>query len=107
MARIIPERSTASAEFEAGNVDILNVPEQETGTWEQNTEKKGLLASAPALRLWYVGINATRGPLKDVRVRQALNHAVDVNVMLQQVIGGRGRVAAGTRAGRGRRAPRW
>ena len=95
MARIIPERSTASAEFEAGNVDILNVPEQETGTWEQNPEKKGLLSSAPALRLWYVGINATRGPLKDVRVRQALNHAVNVNVMLQQVIGGRGRVAAG------------
>ena len=95
LARIIPERSTATAEFEAGNVDVLNVNEQETRTWEQDAGKKEMLQSAAALRFWYVAINATRGPLKDVRVRQALNHAVDVPTMLQQVLGGRGRVAAG------------
>lgn len=95
LARIIPERSTATAEFEAGNVDVLNVPEQETKSWEENPDKKGMLSSAPALRFWYVGINTTRGPLKDVRVRQALNHAVDVNTMLQHVMGGRGSAAAG------------
>ncbi len=95
IARIIPERSTATAEFESGNVDVLNVNEQETRNWEQDPEKKKLLQSAAALRYWYVAINTTRGPLKDARVRQALNHAVDVPTMLQQVLGGRGRVAAG------------
>ncbi|MEX2111086.1 MAG: ABC transporter substrate-binding protein [Gemmatimonadaceae bacterium] len=95
MARIIPERSTATAEFEAGNVDVLNVNEQETRSWEQDPEKQKLLQSAAALRFWYVAINVTRGPLKDLRVRQALNHAVNVPTMLQQVLGGRGRVAAG------------
>jgi peptide/nickel transport system substrate-binding protein/oligopeptide transport system substrate-binding protein len=95
MARIIPERSTATAEFESGNVDVLNVNEQETRTWETDPDKKSLLQSAAALRFWYVAINTTRGPLRDVRVRQALNHAVDVPTMLQQVMAGRGRVAAG------------
>ena len=95
MARIIPERSTATAEFEAGNVDVLNVVESESKTWEADASKSKLLSSAPALRFWYVAINTTRGPLKDPRVRQALNYAVDVSTMLNQVMGGRGVVASG------------
>jgi peptide/nickel transport system substrate-binding protein/oligopeptide transport system substrate-binding protein len=95
MARIIPEMSTATAEFEAGNVDVLNVPDQTSKSWEADSEKKKLLTSTPALRFWYVAINTTRGPLKDPRVRQALNYAVDVNTMLAQVMAGRGAVANG------------
>ena len=95
MARIIPEMSTATAEFAAGNVDVLSVPDQASKSWDADPEKKKLLTSAPALRFWYVAINTTRGPLTDVRVRQALNYAVDVNTMLSQVMAGRGAVAAG------------
>ncbi|MDQ6769666.1 MAG: ABC transporter substrate-binding protein [Gemmatimonadota bacterium] len=95
MARIIPEMSTATAEFEAGNVDVLNVPDQTSKSWDADPEKKKLLTSAPALRFWYVAINTTRGPLTDVRVRQALNYAVDVSTMLAQVMAGRGTVANG------------
>jgi ABC-type dipeptide transport system, periplasmic component len=39
MARIIPEPSTATAEFEAGNVDVLTVPEQETRSWEDDPRR--------------------------------------------------------------------
>jgi oligopeptide transport system substrate-binding protein len=95
MARIVPEASTATAEFEAGNVDVLNVPDEAGKSWLADPEKKKLLSSAPALRFWYVAINNTRGPLSDVRVRQALNYAVDVNTMLSQVMAGRGSVANG------------
>jgi len=95
IARIIPEPSTAVAEFEAGNIDILYVPEAETRAWEQTEEKKALLQSAPVLRLWYVAINTTRGPLADVRVRRAINHAIDTKTILAQLLGGRGRRAAG------------
>jgi len=95
IARIIPEPSTAVAEFEAGNVDILLIPQGETAAWEQTDEKKAMLQSAPALILYYVAINATRGPLKDVRVRQAINHAVDTRTILQQLMGGRGFLAPG------------
>jgi ABC-type transport system substrate-binding protein len=95
MARIIPEASTATAEFEAGNVDVLTVPDEAGKSWQADPEKSKLLASAPALRFWYVAINVTRGPLADVRVRQALNYAVDVNTILSSVMAGRGSVANG------------
>lgn len=96
VARVIPEPSTKVAEFENGTVDVLAVPEGETRNWEQTDERQARLVSAPALRLYYVAINTTRGPLADVRVRQALNHAVDTKTILDRLIAGRGRVAAGT-----------
>jgi peptide/nickel transport system substrate-binding protein/oligopeptide transport system substrate-binding protein len=89
VARIIPEPSTAVAEFESGNVDLLVIPQGETAGWEQTDEKKAMLQSAPALILYYVAINATRGPLKDARVRQAINHAVDTKTVLDQLMGRR------------------
>ena len=89
-ARIIPEPSTAVAEFESGSVDILVIPQGETAAWEQTDEKQAMLQSAPALILYYVAINTTRGPLTDVRVRQAINHAVDTRTILKQLMSGRG-----------------
>src|SRR5687768_15146174 len=89
-ARIIPEPSTAVAEFESGNVDVLYVPEGETRNWEETDDKKAMLESAPALRMLYVAINTTRGPLRDPRVRQALNYATNVETMRTTIMGGRG-----------------
>ncbi|MDQ6737290.1 MAG: ABC transporter substrate-binding protein [Gemmatimonadota bacterium] len=94
-ARIIPELSTAEAEFEAGNVDVFQVPAQESPSWESNDETRGLLQSAPSLRLIYGAINMTRGPLRDARVRQAINLAVDRRMILRRLMGGRGTLAAG------------
>jgi ABC-type transport system substrate-binding protein len=95
IARIVPEPSTAVAEFESGNVDVLYVPEGETRNWEQTDEKKAMLESAPALRVFYIAINTTRGPLADVRVRQALNYATDSKAILEGIVSGRGNLAAG------------
>jgi len=95
VARIIPEPSTAVAEFESGTVDILYVPEDQTKAWEDTDTRSARLTSAPALRLWYIGINTTRGPLKDVRVRRAIASALDIPTLLSQLLAGRGRAAAG------------
>src|SRR4051812_8259105 len=73
-ARVIAEPSTAVAEFESGNVDILQIPATEANDWVEDESKKPLLKSTPALELVYVGINTTRGPLVDARVRQAINY---------------------------------
>jgi peptide/nickel transport system substrate-binding protein/oligopeptide transport system substrate-binding protein len=94
-ARIIPEPSTAVAEFESGNIDIVSVPAQETRDWELNDETRPLLQSAPSLRLIYVALNTTHGPLRDARVRQAINYAVDTHMLLTRLMGGRGTLAAG------------
>jgi ABC-type transport system substrate-binding protein len=94
-ARIISEPSTAVAEFESGNVDVLQVPQGEIREWQEDSERKLLLHPTPALELVYVAINTTRGPLKDVRVRQALNYAVDKRVIVRNLIAGAGDLAAG------------
>lgn len=94
-ARIISEPSTAVAEFESGTVDILLVPAGETQYWEDDESRRDMLMSVPALQLVYVGINTTRGPLRDVRVRQAINLAIDRRLLLQRLISGRGRLASG------------
>ena len=94
-ARIIAEPSTAVAEFESGNVDVLQIPQGDIRAWEEDTQRRKLLASTPSLELVYVAINTTRGPLKDVRVRQAINHAIDRHVLVRNLIAGRGELASG------------
>jgi peptide/nickel transport system substrate-binding protein/oligopeptide transport system substrate-binding protein len=94
-ARIISEPSTAVAEFQSGNVDVLQVPQGEIRDWQEDAERRKLLAPTPSLELVYVAINTTRGPLKDVRVRQALNYAVDRRIILRNLIAGSGDLAAG------------
>ena len=94
-ARIISEPSTAVAEFESGSVDVLRVPEGETQQWEEDESKRDILKSASALQLVYVGINVNRGPLRDRRVRQAINLALDRALILKRLVAGRGRLAAG------------
>ncbi len=94
-ARIIAEPSTAVAEFESGNVDVLQIPQGDIQSWQEDTERRKLLHSTPSLELVYVAINTTRGPLRDVRVRQALNMAIDRRVLVRNLIAGRGDLAAG------------
>src|SRR5689334_15588130 len=94
-ARIIAEPSTAVAEYESGNVDVLQIPAAEASDWMEDESRKPMLMSTPALELVYIGINTTRGPLVDPRVRQAINYAIDINRIVERLIGGRGTRAAG------------
>lgn len=91
--RIIPEPLTQAAEYEAGGLSVVEVPFGETRRWE--TTHAAELQRRTALRVLYVAINTRRGPLTDVRVRQALNHAVNMPVILETVAAGRGVLSAG------------
>ena len=94
-ARIIAEPSTSVAEFESGTVDVLQIPAGQTREWQDDESRRPLLSSTPALQLVYVGINTTRGPLADVRVRQAINYAIDIKTIIERLVSGRGSRAAG------------
>ncbi|MFZ5624906.1 MAG: ABC transporter substrate-binding protein [Gemmatimonadota bacterium] len=91
--RIIPEPLTQAAEYEAGHLSVVEIPFGETLRWQQTHEPE--LQRRPSLRAMYVALNTTRGPLRDVRVRQAINHAVNVPVILRTMMGDRGVPAAG------------
>src|SRR6267154_2615281 len=92
--RIIPEALTRAAEFQAGRISVVEVPFGETKKWEQ--EHPDWLKRKAALRPIYVPLNNRRGPLRDPRVRQAINHAVNVPEILRTVWNGRGALAAGS-----------
>jgi ABC-type transport system substrate-binding protein len=92
--RIIPEPLTQAAEYESGQLSVVEVPVGETRRWEQGRASE--LQRRPGLKDLYVAINTTRGPLRDVRVRRALNHAIDVPTLLTTVMADRGVRAAGS-----------
>lgn len=91
--RIIPEPLTQLAEYESEKLSAAEIPMGETRHWEETRADE--LERRPAIRDLYIAINTTRGPLKDVRVRRALNHAVDVPTLLATLMAGRGIRAAG------------
>ena len=91
--RIIPEALTEAAEYETGNLDVVEIPFSETRRWEMAHPDE--LQRRPTIRDFYIAINTTRGPLKDVRVRRALNLATDVGTLLRTVMADRGVRAAG------------
>lgn len=83
--RIIPESMTRIAEFEVGNLDILEIPRSELELWRSAGPP---LQSTEELRVVYIGLNNTRPPFDDRRVRQALNMAVDVEAIIVHVLFG-------------------
>src|SRR6266498_1343050 len=66
-----------------------------TGPWRFMAWHPDWLQRKAALRAVYVPLNNGRGPLRDPRVRQAINHAVNVPEILRTVWNGRGVRAAG------------
>jgi ABC-type transport system substrate-binding protein len=83
--RIIPETMTRIAEFEVGNLDLLEVPRAELDLWRSAGPP---LLETEELRIVYIGLNNARVPFDDVRVRRAFNMAVDIETIIAHVLFG-------------------
>lgn len=94
--RIIPEDFTALVAFEKGGVDILpEVIFSEYRRYVDDPRWKNLIVRSPGLNTYYLGLNCEKEPFDDVRVRRALNYAVDRKKMLEKMMEGRGILAEG------------
>jgi len=82
-----PEPSARVIMLETGQADVANgiVPD-EMKRLERN--KDITIQKVPVLRGWFIGLNMLEKPFDDVRVRKALNYAVDVNVITDQILRG-------------------
>lgn len=90
--RPVPEASTRTAELQTGGADIIkNAP---VGQIAELEASDGVHVDALAgRRIAYIGMNLLPGgnaALQDKRVRQALNYAVDVQLILDTVMEGYG-----------------
>jgi peptide/nickel transport system substrate-binding protein len=74
--RIIPEDNTRLAEFQAGNVHLVqDVPQ---GDVERLGNTPGVsIVKYDQLQTTYLGFNTTKAPVDDPRVRQAINLAIN------------------------------
>jgi len=94
--RIIPEDFTAMVAFEKGSLDVLpDIMSSEYARYTGDPAWRGCVQQAPGLNTYYLGLNCSRAPFSDERVRQALNFAVDRQAMLEAILDGRGEPAAG------------
>ncbi len=83
--RFLPVAMTRIAEFEVGNLDILDIPEAELNRWRSGA---AVLKETEELRAVYIGLNVERKPFDDPLVRRALNLAVDVEAIIARVLFG-------------------
>jgi peptide/nickel transport system substrate-binding protein len=87
--RNIPEGAARLAALEAGDVDfIIDVPLDSVDRVEGNPELQ--LFMRPSSRFFYmVPSTLSDTPLKDAKVRQALQYAVDVDALIKGLFNGR------------------
>lgn len=86
--QVIPEASTRVAALLAGEVHIIQaVPPDLIPSLEANPNVQ--VKTAPGTQPKWLELNVTQPPFNDVRVRQALNYAVDKDLLIQAIYGGR------------------
>ena len=89
--RAVPEASTRILELLAGSVQIAQAIPIESLPSIQADSKLDLVSLQGSSALSYViNVFKTSPPLRDRRVRQAMNYAVDRDAIVKAVLGGRG-----------------
>jgi peptide/nickel transport system substrate-binding protein len=86
--KVIPEASTRVAALLAGEVDIIQaVPAELVDTLSQTPgiQVKGAAGTQPK----WMEMNVNAPPFDDVQVRQAMNYAVDKDLIVDAIYGGR------------------
>ncbi|MEV6916870.1 ABC transporter substrate-binding protein [Amycolatopsis sp. NPDC051106] len=86
----MPDPSSALASLQSDEVDIVANLTPDAALQLQGY--KGVaIRNFPGIRTSYLSLDTTSGPLRDVRVRRALNHAVDVPLLIKAVLDGKAR----------------
>lgn len=92
--RNIPEGTNRTIGLETGEVDVayeIEPIDKSTVTEHEDLE----LIEEPSLSTQYIGFNMDKEPFDDIDVRRAINHAIDVEEIIDVVLEGSGTVANG------------
>lgn len=92
--RTIPEASARVASLQAGETDIIEVVPFDS--IPQIESQSGLSVLDRGGAITYIGLDTLRGlPTADVRVRQAMNYAVDAQAIAEFILSGRAQAVPG------------
>ena len=93
--RLVPEETTRIALLRRGEVDVADVSRERTKELEREGFPVHYRKDEAIVHMWWVlGPDGWVAPMKDKRVREALNLAIDRNEVAQSIFGGRAEPAA-------------
>lgn len=87
--RVVPESSTRVGELIAGNMDAVNmvIPTE----WERVNGNEGTaVVNGPSTRVYQLALKTDKGPTADLRVRQAIDLAIDDQTIVDTILQGAG-----------------
>jgi peptide/nickel transport system substrate-binding protein len=85
--RAVPDVSTRIADLRTGRADLIrDVPPDQAASIEGGSGTQ--LLSGATERVGYLYINAQSGPTADVRVRKAIAHAIDRQILIDALLEG-------------------
>jgi peptide/nickel transport system substrate-binding protein len=90
--RPVPEEQTRVAELLAGSVDVI-IPVFPDSIAQIENHQDTKIIKVPGLTVWYVVLNLDKAPFNNVKVRQALNYAIDKQAIVHDVLKDTGIVA--------------
>lgn len=85
--RVVPEDATRALLLQSGQADVaLRLPVTETDRLE--SDPNVTIQKGDTVMTMYVALNNSKGVLQDEKVRQAMNYAVDKDVIVNDILGG-------------------
>jgi len=88
--RIIPEATTRLAELQTGAIDIMKgVAISQVSTVEKEKDVDLLTVGTPTV--YSIRFNTTKPPVDNVKVREAIAYAIDVDTIIETVLNGYGK----------------
>lgn len=88
----ITEAQTRLAELESGNIDLsVNIPPDDLQRLQDN-EALTLVEQA-GMHVWWTAFNTQRAPFDNVKVRQAVNYAINKEAIVDGILQGTGEIA--------------
>ncbi len=93
--RVLPEDFTRVAEFEAGNLDVIEVPAAEFARLSSDPFWRKHMKSRVGLNTYYLGFNCQKAPMSDPAFRRAVSLAIDRRKIVDVTLQGRARLANG------------
>ncbi|WP_025026364.1 peptide-binding protein [Caldalkalibacillus mannanilyticus] len=92
--RLYADQNALLAALEGGSIDMMIIPQPDVNTAKEWEEKGSIkLHDTLALSYTYLGYNLRNDLFKDVKVRQAITHALDRETIIGAVMEGYGEVA--------------
>lgn len=92
--RPIIEEQTRITELQSGNIDFAyDLPPDNVDQLKEDSSTQYL--ETPLGHVWYLVMNTAAGPTADVKVRQAVAHAIDREAIVNDILNGTGVLANG------------